>query len=61
MNFYGLLSKDKPRLTKAELIKLVLQFVAQCTCEPDKLTLQGEGNGYRVTIEVTTDQSKARA
>ncbi len=57
---WGLLfPNSKTRLTKAQLIKLVLQYTDQCECEPDKLTLQGEGNGYKVTIEVVADQSKA--
>ena len=53
--------RPKQRLTKAQVVKLVLQLVGQCECEPDKLTLYGEGNGYKVTIEVVADQGKARS
>lgn len=59
MTLLGLLAKNKTRLTKAELIKYVLQYFAGCQCEADVHTIREKVNGYTVTITRSVDENKA--
>jgi hypothetical protein len=59
MTLLGLLAKNKTRPTRAELIKYVLQYFAECQCESDVHTIREKVNGYTVTITRSVDENKA--